>query len=53
MIFAYLDPGAGSLVIQAILAAMLAVPFFLRSQLSALVNRIRGRGADSTDQPTS
>lgn len=50
MVFAYLDPGAGSLVIQAILAGILAIPFFLRSQLTSIVRRIRGRGADSNDQ---
>jgi hypothetical protein len=49
MVFAYLDPGAGSLVIQAILAAALAVPFFLRTQLTALVGRIRGRRPESDD----
>jgi hypothetical protein len=52
MVFAYLDPGAGSLVIQAILAAALAIPFFLRSQLSALVGRVRGRRTE-TDDPAN
>jgi len=49
MVFAYIDPGAGSLVIQAILAAALAIPFFLRTQLGALVQRVRGRRPDSDD----
>lgn len=49
MVLAYLDPGAGSLVIQAVLAAALAVPFFLRSQVAALVARLRGREADPDD----
>jgi hypothetical protein len=49
MVIAYLDPGAGSLVIQAILAAALAVPFFLRSQLGALVARVRGKRSQSDD----
>lgn len=52
MVFAYLDPGAGSLVIQAILAGLLAIPFFLRTQLGAFVRHIRGRGTDSNDQPS-
>lgn len=52
MILAYLDPGAGSLVIQAILATLLAIPFFLRTQIASLVDRIRGRHADSDDQAT-
>ena len=28
MLFAYIDPGAGSMLIQAVLAGLLAVPFF-------------------------
>jgi hypothetical protein len=51
MLFAYLDPGAGSLLIQAALAAVLAVPFFLRSQIGALVARFRGKPSE-TDDPT-
>ena len=47
MVFAYLDPGAGSLVIQAVLAAALAIPFFLRSHISAIVKRIRGSQPDN------
>lgn len=50
MIFAYLDPGAGSLVIQAVLAAALAIPFFLRSQLASLIGRVRRREPDSDDR---
>lgn len=41
MVFAYLDPGAGSLLIQAVLAGMLAIPFFLRSHIGNLVRRVR------------
>jgi hypothetical protein len=43
MIVAYLDPGAGSLVIQAIIAGALAVPFLLRQQIGSLVRRFRSR----------
>ena len=43
MIFAYIDPGAGSLVIQAVLAGALAVPFFFRSQLARVTGRFRRR----------
>jgi hypothetical protein len=38
---AYIDPGAGSMVIQALLAGALAVPFLIRSQLRAAVGRLR------------
>jgi hypothetical protein len=41
MVFAYIDPGAGSLVIQAIIAAALSVPFFFRQKLSRFFRRRR------------
>ena len=41
MVLAYLDPGAGSMLIQAFLAGMLAIPFFLRSQIAQLMRRMR------------
>ena len=41
MIFLYIDPGAGSMVIQAVLAAGLAIPFFFRTQISRAVQRLR------------
>jgi hypothetical protein len=41
MIFAYIDPGAGSMVIQAMIAGFLAIPFFFRSQISRLLGRSR------------
>ena len=44
MVILYIDPGAGSLVIQGVLAAVLAIPFFLRSRIFAVVGRLRGRG---------
>lgn len=43
MFFAYLDPGTGSLMIQAILAGALAVPFFFRNHIGAAVRWIRAR----------
>jgi len=45
MIFLYIDPGAGSMVIQAVLAGLLAIPFFFRTQVSRVVHRLR-RGRD-------
>ena len=38
----YIDPGAGSMVIQAVLATALAIPFFFRTQISRVVQRFRG-----------
>jgi hypothetical protein len=43
MILGYIDPGAGSMVIQMLIAAALAVPFFLRTQIARGLDRIRGR----------
>jgi hypothetical protein len=42
MTLAYLDPGAGSLMVQMILAAALAVPFFIRTHIARGIDRIRG-----------
>lgn len=46
MIFAYIDPGAGSLLLQAMLAGVLAVPFFLRAHARRLWSRLRGTGGE-------
>jgi hypothetical protein len=39
--FAYIDPGAGSLVIQAIVAALVVIPFALRSSIRGLLGWLR------------
>jgi hypothetical protein len=47
----YIDPGAGTMVIQAALAALIAVPFFFRAQVSRALQRLRelrGRGGDES-----
>jgi hypothetical protein len=33
-VLAYIDAGSGSLILQAVIAAVIAVPFFLRSQIA-------------------
>jgi hypothetical protein len=50
---AYIDPGAGSMVIQAILAAALAVPFVLRSQITRLIARVRSGRTERTSASRS
>jgi hypothetical protein len=50
MFLAYLDPGAGSMLIQRALAAALTVPFLFKSKVSAALRRLRGQRSDS--QPT-
>ena len=45
----YIDPGAGTMVIQAALATLIAIPFFFRAQVTRALQRlreIRGRGHD-------
>jgi hypothetical protein len=51
LVLAYIDPGAGSLVVQAVIATVLVVPFFLRTQIRRAVDTIRGRRPD--DMPTA
>jgi hypothetical protein len=41
-ILAYIDPGSGSLLLQALLAALLSVPFFFRRTIGSAVQRLRG-----------
>lgn len=52
MILAYIDPGSGSMVIQMLIAAALAIPFFLRTQIARGLDRLRGRKpAQSEEHP--
>jgi replication-associated recombination protein RarA len=46
----YIDPGAGSMVIQAVLAGVLAVPFLFRSAIARAIERVRGRRAPSASE---
>jgi hypothetical protein len=45
LVFAYIDPGSGSLVIQALIAALVAIPIFFRSRVARLVRALRGGSA--------
>jgi hypothetical protein len=42
IVFAYLDPGSGSIIIQAVIAGIVAVPVIFRNRISAAVRAIRG-----------
>lgn len=44
---AYLDPGSGSLLVQVIIASVLAVPYFLRTQIGRALGVLRGRERQS------
>jgi len=53
-VLAYIDPGSGSLIIQAVVATVVAVPFFLRHQIARFVRVIRRRDDVSVaDEPTN
>jgi superfamily II DNA or RNA helicase len=38
---AYIDPGSGSLIIQAVIASIVAIPFFFRQQIGRFVRTVR------------
>ena len=44
-VFAYIDPGAGSLVLQALLAGVLSASFMFRRTVRRGIDRIRRRPA--------
>jgi hypothetical protein len=46
-ILAYIDPGSGSLLLQALLAGLLSIPFFFRRTIGGFIHRLRG-GSDET-----
>jgi hypothetical protein len=41
-LLAYIDPGSGSLLLQALLAGLLAVPFFFRRTIGDAWHKLRG-----------
>jgi hypothetical protein len=55
VIILYIDPGAGSLVIQALIAGALAVPFFFRTAIRSALNRLKGehQPVDNTTPPSA
>jgi hypothetical protein len=46
LVFAYIDPGAGSLVIQAIIAGLVSIPFFFRNAIRSTIGRFRQKPTD-------
>lgn len=48
---AYIDPGSGSLIIQAVIAGVVAVPFFMRQQIGRFVRTVRRGGATEAPRP--
>lgn len=52
MIFAYIDPGAGSLLVQALIAGLVAIPIFFRRQLGRAIGALRQIGRSREVDPT-
>jgi hypothetical protein len=50
-LLAYIDPGTGSLVVQALIATLVAVPFFFRQQIARAVRRFRGGNRPGAPTP--
>ena len=46
---AYIDPGSGSMLLQVVLAGLLAIPFFFRRTVADVWHRVRGNGDDVAD----
>jgi hypothetical protein len=48
---AYIDPGSGSLIIQAVIAAIIAIPILLRSQIGRVIRKVRR--SDDPEPPSA
>jgi hypothetical protein len=48
---AYIDPGSGSLIIQAVIAAIIAIPVLLRSQIGRAIRTLRR--SDDQEPPSA
>lgn len=49
LVFAYIDPGSGSLVIQALIAGLVAIPVIFRQRIAGFVRMVRGDGRPKTE----
>jgi hypothetical protein len=47
---AYIDPGSGSLIIQAVIATIVAIPFFFRQQIGRVLRAVRRGDTESPAQ---
>ena len=52
LVFAYIDPGAGSLVIQAIIAGLVSIPFFFRNAIRKTFGRFQSKPTDGASATT-
>jgi hypothetical protein len=47
---AYIDPGSGSLIVQAIIGTLVAVPYLLRRQLARVYRSLSGGRSAAADE---
>ena len=47
-LIAYIDPGSGSLIIQAAIATLIAIPIFFRAQIGRILHTVRGPKEEQT-----
>jgi superfamily II DNA or RNA helicase len=47
-LLAYIDAGSGSLIVQALIATVVAVPFFFRQQIGRVVRAVRKDDREAT-----
>ncbi|HET7645008.1 MAG TPA: hypothetical protein VFM03_00820 [Candidatus Limnocylindria bacterium] len=52
-LLAYIDPGSGSMLLQVLLAGVLAIPFFFRRVIGDAWHRIRGGSAAPEEASTA
>jgi hypothetical protein len=52
LFLAYIDPGSGSLIIQAIIAGLVAIPILFRNQVARAVQRVK-RVVNRGERPDS
>ena len=50
---AYIDPGSGSLIIQAVIATVIAVPFFFRHHIGRFIRMVRRQEEATADVTTT
>jgi hypothetical protein len=49
-VFAYLEPGSGSIIIQAAIAGIIAVPVIFRNKIFQVVKAVRGGSSTETTE---
>lgn len=53
LIFGYIDPGSGSLFIQALIAGLVAIPIFFRSRIARGIRALRRVVSGDVSDPST